>query len=236
MPEKEKLITDNFGLVRACAGKFVGRGIEYEDLFQIGCIGLIKAANGFDESRGLMFSTYAVPTIIGEIKRVFRDTGAIKVSRSLKELSFRVAKIKEIMEKEKGREVTVSEIAEKLGVSTDEVSDAVCILQPVASLTQSNEDSESQIDIPVDSEEENVNDKIYVEYLMKNLEENDKKLILLRYFHHKTQSETATIMKMSQVQVSRAEKRILSALRRFEEGDEKISKNTKKSVDKGGKM
>ena len=144
-----------------------------------------------------------------------------KKDNSLKELSFRVAKIKETMEKEKGREVTVSEIADRLGVNADEVSDAVCILQPVASLTQNNEDTDSQIDIPVDSEEENVNDKIYVESLMKSLDENDKKIILLRYFNHKTQSETATIMKMSQVQVSRAEKRILTALRRFEEGNEK---------------
>ena len=232
MPNNEKLITDNFGLVRACAGKFIGRGIEYDDLFQIGCIGLIKAAEGFDDSRGLRFSTYAVPTIIGEIKRVFRDTGAIKVSRSLKELSFKVAKARERLEKELGREVSVSELANELGVAPDDISDALCVLQPISSLTVENDDGTSQIELPVDSEEENIYNKIYVESLLSTLSENDKKLITLRYFNHKTQSETATIMKMSQVQVSRSEKRILKQLRQQEKSSEKTSKKAKKRVDK----
>ena len=156
MPEKEKLITENFGLVRACAGKFVGRGIEYDDLFQIGCIGLIKAADGFDESRGLMFSTYAVPTIIGEIKRVFRDTGAIKVSRSLKELSFKVAKAREQLEKQMCREPSISEVAESLGADEEDVKDALCILQPISSLTYTDDDGNKQIERPVESEEKNI--------------------------------------------------------------------------------
>lgn len=213
MPDKEKLITENFGLVRACAGKFVGRGIEYDDLFQIGCIGLIKAAEGFDESRGLMFSTYAVPTIIGEIKRVFRDTGAIKVSRSLKELSFKVAKIREQLEKELCREPSISEIAQRIGVDAEEVKDAICILQPISSLTYTDDESDKQIELPVESEEENINNKVYIEELLNTLSNSDRKLITLRYFHYKTQSETASIMNMSQVQVSRAEKRILTELR-----------------------
>lgn len=221
MADNEKLITDNLGLVHACAGKFIGRGIEYDDLFQIGCIGLIKAAKGFDSERGLMFSTYAVPTIIGEIKRVFRDTGAIKVSRSLKELSFKVVKARENFEKEKGREPTVTEIADVLGVSADEVSDAVCILQPVMSLTVDNDDGTVQMELPVDSGEEDINNRIYIESLLHSLNELDAKLIIMRYFEGKTQSETANLLNMSQVQVSRAEKRILTSLRK----QEKDSKN-----------
>ncbi|MEE0945718.1 MAG: sigma-70 family RNA polymerase sigma factor [Acutalibacteraceae bacterium] len=213
MLDNEKLVTENFGLVRACVTKFLGRGIEYDDLFQIGCIGLIKAAQGFDESRGLMFSTYAVPTIIGEIKRVFRDTGAIKVSRSLKELSFKVAKAREYLEKEKGEEPSVSEIAKILETDEESVKDAICILQPVASLTYSDDGENKQIELPTESEEENINNKIFLETLLSKLEENDRKLIMLRYFYYKTQSETASIMNMSQVQVSRSEKRILSKLR-----------------------
>lgn len=216
MPDVEKLITENFGLVRACAGKFTGRGIEYDDLFQIGCIGLIKAANGFDETRGLMFSTYAVPTIIGELKRVFRDTGAIKVSRSLKELSFKVAKVKEALEKQLGREPGIGEIAEALGVSRDEVSDAICVLMPVESLTVENEDGTSQIDLPVESDETRINDKIYVDNLLKGLSPEEQAIIRLRYYMYRTQSETAEILNMSQVQVSRSEKRILAKLRALE--------------------
>ena len=218
MPEKEKLITENFGLVRACAGKFVGRGIEYDDLFQIGCIGLIKAADGFDESRGLMFSTYAVPTIIGEIKRVFRDTGAIKVSRSLKELSFKVAKTREQLEKQMCREPSISEVAESLGADEEDVKDALCILQPISSLTYTDDDGNKQIELPVESEEKNIDNKVYIESLLNTLSKTDRELIILRYFHYKTQSETASIMNMSQVQVSRAEKRILTELRGCRDG------------------
>jgi len=232
MPDVEKLIHDNFGLVRACAGKFIGRGIEYDDLYQVGCIGLIKAANGYDESRGLMFSTYAVPTIIGEIKRVFRDTGAIKVSRSLKELSFKVAKARESLEKQNGREPSVSEIAQLLGVDREEVNDAICVLRPVESLTYEDEDGSSQLDLPVESDEERINDRIYVHTLLKGLTVEEQTLIKLRYFMYKTQSETARILNMSQVQVSRNEKRILAKLRMAEEESEKNSKNFKKSVDK----
>lgn len=228
MLDVNKLITDNFGLVRSCAGKFTGRGIEYDDLFQIGCIGLIKAANGYDENRGLMFSTYAVPTIIGEIKRVFRDTGAIKVSRSLKELSFKVAKAREYLEKQQGREPTVGEISEFLGVDKDEVSEAICVLMPIESLTVENDDGESQLDLPIESEEERINNKIYVDALLKELTAEERALIKLRYYMYRTQSETAKILNITQVQVSRNEKRILAKLRSLEADSEKNSKNLKK--------
>lgn len=233
MSEKEKLITENLGLVRMCVQKFMGRGIEYDDLFQIGCIGLIKAAEGFDKERGIMFSTYAVPTILGEIKRVFRDTGAIKVSRSLKEMSFKVIKCKEELEKQTGREPTISEIAEKIGITPEEVSEAICVTLPVVSLTVSNEDGTRQLELPTESKEEEISNKLYLEEMLSKLDETQRKLIDLRYFKYKTQSETAIIMNMSQVQISRLEKKILRTLRVFEE--QKI-KNFKKTVDKGSIM
>ena len=231
MPDVDKLINDNFGLVHSCAGKFRGRGIEYEDLFQIGCIGLIKAANGYDESRGLRFSTYAVPTIIGEIKRVFRDTGAIKVSRSLKELSFKVAKARENLEKQNGKEPSITEIAEHLGVETEQVNDAICVMMPIESLTYEDDDGSGQVDLPVESEEESINNKIYVHNLLKELTAEEQTIIKLRYYMYKTQSETAQILNMSQVQVSRNEKRILAKLRDLEAIKEKTSKNLIKTVD-----
>ena len=212
MDDREKLITANFGLVHSCAARFKGRGIEYEDLFQIGCIGLIKAADGFDESRGLKFSTYAVPTILGEIKRIFRDTGAVKVSRALKELAFKAVKEKECLEKNSAEEIGVAVLAEKMGVEPTLLAEALCCLQPTVSLT-SSEDSAEEFDLPIQSEESAIGDRLLVQQLMENLSQNEKQLIKLRFFGNKTQSETAKMLSMTQVQVSRAEKKILIKLR-----------------------
>ena len=213
MADRESLITENFGLVHACASRFTGRGVEYEDLYQIGCIGLIKAADGFDESRGLMFSTYAVPTILGEIKRIFRDGGVVKVSRSLKELSLKVYAVKNKLEVKIGREPTVGEIAEALGVSAGEVTEAICVLQPTVSLTVETDDGASQLDLPVCDDQTMISDRLYLDDLMSNLDAQEQRLIKLRYYHGKTQNETANLLCMTQVQVSRAEKRILAKLR-----------------------
>ena len=125
MPDVEKLITDNFGLVRACGGKFVGRGIEYDDLYQAGCVGLVKAADAFDHERGLMFSTYAVPVIMGEVRRLFRDGGSVKVSRSVKELYMRICRERPKLEQTLGREATVLEMADLMGVSAEEITEAI---------------------------------------------------------------------------------------------------------------
>lgn len=215
MDERNNLITNNLGLVHSCALRFKGRGIEYEDLYQVGCIGLIKAADGFDKSRGLAFSTYAVPTILGEIKRLFRDTGAVKVSRSLKETALKVLNEKQRLEKLSASEVGVNTIAEKMGLDAAEVAQALCVLQPTVSLTV-GEDKEQQADIPVASEEETVDNKLYVKQLMNCLQKNEQEIINLRYFKYKTQSETAKILSMTQVQVSRSEKKILKKLRNCE--------------------
>ncbi|HCA28686.1 MAG TPA: flagellar biosynthesis protein FliA, partial [Ruminococcaceae bacterium] len=120
MSKREDVICNNIGLVHSCARRFIGRGIEYDDPFQAGCMGLVKAADGFDEERGLKFSTYAVPVILGEIRRLFRDGGAVKVSRSLKELSMRAARERENFISNEGREPTVSEMADLLGVEIEQ--------------------------------------------------------------------------------------------------------------------
>ena len=153
--ERSEFIESNLGLVHACAGRFKGRGIEYEELYASGCVGLIKAYDGFDESRGLCFSTYAVPVILGEIKKLFRDGGSVKVSRSIKELSLKVTAAREAYWKKTGTEPTVSQLAETLGVTAEQVADAVAAAQPALSLTPSSEeDGTKELDIREESCEE----------------------------------------------------------------------------------
>ena len=211
--KKQSMVEENMGLVHACAHKFKGRGIEYDDLFQAGCIGLIKAAKAFDFERGVRFSTYAVPVILGEMKRLFRDGGSVKVSRSLKELSLKVNRVREQYQKKYGTEPTVNEIAQAVGISSDEVVEAISALTPPLSLTESEDEKGGQIDIPVDSPENLLADILSLKQTIAALEEKDRKLILLRYFNNKTQTQTAQLLGMTQVQVSRREKKILIAMR-----------------------
>lgn len=213
MNDKSDFITKNLGLVHSCCARFKGKGIEYDDLYQAGCIGLIKAVNGFDESRGLMFSTYAVPVILGELKRMFRDGGSVKVGRTLKELSLKVVRTNEMLSKKLDREPTVTEIAEVLGVDAESVTEALCAAQPTLSLSYEDDDGVSEFDIAVDGGNEGLLDSISLKEVMNTLPENDKKLIILRYYRSKTQTETAAVLGMSQVQVSRREKAILLKLR-----------------------
>lgn len=215
MKDKDKFISDNLRLVHSCCTKFRKKGIEYDDLFQAGCIGLIKAVNGFDESRGLMFSTYAVPVILGEIKRMFRDGGSVKVGRSLKELSLKVTRENERLLKSLGREPTVGEIAEVLNVSPESVTEALCAAQPTVSLTVENDDGISETEIAVESEGDKLIERISLNEVLDTLSENDRKLITLRYYGSKTQTETAKQLGMTQVQVSRRERVILSKMRRL---------------------
>lgn len=214
MTLREKRIEENLGLVHSCAQRFKNRGVEYDDLFQAGCIGLIKAVDGFDESLGYVFSTYAVPAILGEIKRIFRDGGAVKVSRSLKERSRVIWAEKEKLENEKGYEPTITEIAERVGLSVCETSELLLASQPVVSLTSGDtETDEKQVDIPVDSEVDKINEKLSLDKCINELSEKDRRIIELRYFMSKTQTEVAKKMGMSQVQVSRREKKILKEIR-----------------------
>lgn len=209
--ERSRMIEENIGLVHACAHRFKGKGIEYDDLFQAGCMGLVKATDAFDTERGVRFSTYAVPVILGEMRRLFRDGGTVKVSRSLKELSMKVARQREQLSKRLGREPTVSELAAELAVGEESIIEALGAGTPPVSLT-SEEDS-AQIDLPVDSPEELLSDLISLKQMLRQLEERDRRLIELRYFGNKTQVQTAQELGMTQVQVSRREKKILLWLR-----------------------
>ncbi|MBR2099822.1 MAG: sigma-70 family RNA polymerase sigma factor [Eubacterium sp.] len=210
--QREKTINDNIGLVHSIANRFKGRGAEYEDLFQAGCVGLIKAVDNFDESKGFAFSTYAVPVIMGEIKRIFRDGGAIKVSRSLKEKSIKVQSIREAFVKKELREPTLSELALLSGYSAEELSEILNVLSPVASLSSFLEEESSELDIPYD-ESENLFNRISVNQLLSKLNKTEQNIIKYRYFEGKTQCETADLIGVSQVQISRKEKAILKKLR-----------------------
>ena len=212
---RESFIERNLGLVHSCAGRFRGRGIEYDDLYSAGCIGLVKACDNFDEERGVRFSTYAVPVILGEIKKLFRDGGTVKVSRSLKELGLRVQAAREHHMKVCGVEPTLSQLAEELGEPTENITLAIQAAQPAMSLTPENaEDGEHQLDIPVESPEEMLSDRISLAEVIETLPEEDKKLIRLRFYGNKTQSETAKMLHTTQVQISRRERKILLLLRR----------------------
>lgn len=211
---REKTITDNLGLVHACCKRFVSRGIEYDDLYQAGCVGLIKAVDAFDEDKGVKLSTYAVPVILGEIKRLFRDGGTVKVSRSLKETSMKIQKVKPALSLKLGREPTVSELSKELGIKPELLTEAICSAQPTLSLTADSEREEKQFDIPVASHETEITDKIGIKQLIDTLPAKDKKLIELRFYKSMTQQKTAGRLGMSQVQVSRREKIILMELRK----------------------
>lgn len=212
---KNRLFENNLGLVFSVVRKFSNRGVEFEDLYQIGCIGLVKAINKFDVSFNVEFSTYAVPMIMGEIKRFLRDDGMIKVSRSLKELALKAYRIKEILTKEKGEEPTIKEIAEPLNVSPEELSVALEASQRPESIyaTVLNEKGESKslidkIESP-DKFEAKIINKILLESIISNFPEREQKIIKLRYFEEKTQTQVAKILNISQVQVSRLEKKLL---------------------------
>ncbi len=209
---KRPAAEDNLGLVHLCANRFRGRGIEYDDLYSAGCIGLLKAVKAFDGSRGVKFSTYAVPVILGEIKRLFRDGGSVRVSRSLKELSLRLQRLCESFRQREMREPTVAELAELSGESEAAVSEALCVSQPVVSLT-SGDDDEGQTDIPVEAPDESITDLLALRQIMSGLEPKDRALLELRYFRGLTQSRTAAVLGMTQVQVSRREKKLLKSMR-----------------------
>ena len=189
--DRDILITENMGLVHTCAHRFTGKGIEYEDLFQAGCMGLVKAFDAFDRERGVRFSTYAVPVILGEIRRLFRDGGTVKVSRTLKELSIRTAREREKFALKEGREPTIKELAEQLGVSEEDVTEAVCAAAPVISLTADEDNGGGQADVPVASPEEQIAERLSVIQAVSSLEERDRAIVRLRYYENKTQTQTA---------------------------------------------
>lgn len=210
---RNELVEKNLGLVHSCAKRFKGRGAEYDDLFQAGCVGLIKAADKFDESKGFAFSTYAVPVILGEIKRIFREGGSVKIGRSIKDKSRKILQQKDYISVELGREPTVSELAERVGMEISEAAMLLNASMPAASLT-SDGDNEKEIDISVDSHEADISDSLALYQVLQTLEEKDRSLINLRYFKGCTQSVVASKLGMTQVQVSRREKAVLEIIRK----------------------
>ena len=212
--KREEFISKNLGLVHACARRFVGKGIEYDDLYSAGCVGIVKAYDGFDVSRGIQFSTYSVPVILGEIRRLFRDGGTVKVSRSLKELSMKILKKREELAFKLGKDPTIHDLAKSLDLTREQVTEAICAASPTVSLTGSFEEgNEKQIDVKCEENGLKLIDKIAIKDAITKLNDKDRVLIVMRYFLDKTQTETAKQLKMTQVQVSRREKKILGVLR-----------------------
>jgi RNA polymerase sporulation-specific sigma factor len=212
--DRDQTICANIGLVHSCCKRMTGRGIEYDDLFQAGCMGLIKAVDGFEPERGLRFSTYAVPVILGEIRRLFRDGGTVKVGRTLKELSLKVIRRRDELAQEWGREPTVGELADSLSLSPEQAALALGAGLPALSLTRGGDEDEGEsIDLPVPPPEDALTDRLALRQALAQLEPRDRQLIALRYWRRQTQQVTADQLGMTQVQVSRREKVILRALR-----------------------
>lgn len=213
------LVQENLGLVGSVVKRFENRGCDREDLFQIGSIGLMKAIEKFDFSYEVRFSTYAVPLVMGEIRRFLRDDGMMKVSRSLKENGWRIKKSREKLEQELGRSATLQELAEDTGLSEEEIAMALDAGEEVASIYQTVYQSDGSelylVDKMADEarDEERLLDQVVVQQLILMLEPREQQLITLRYFEGKTQSSVADDMGMTQVQVSRMEKKVLQKMR-----------------------
>ena len=214
----ERIITANIPLVRSIIRKYMNRGAEYDDLFQIGCMGLVKAVRNFDASFEVRFSTYAVPMIAGEIKRFLRDDGMIKVSRSLKELAAKTAASREKLSTQLGRDPSLEELAADTGAEAEDIVMAAEASRPHISIYEPmyGEDSDALvIDRAADENDETGNtlDRVMVKELLNTLPPKERQLIMLRFFGDKTQTEIAKVMGVSQVQISRMESRILKKLR-----------------------
>ncbi|MBQ9142316.1 MAG: SigF/SigG family RNA polymerase sporulation sigma factor [Lachnospiraceae bacterium] len=221
---REVLIENNLGLVHAIVHRFIGRGVEPEDLFQIGSIGLMKAIDNFDLNYNVKFSTYAVPLITGEIKRFLRDDGIIKVSRGLKEQSLKVNLIHRKLQGILGREPTLEEISAESGLTLEEIvlaTEADCKVESIYASVYQNDGSEvALVDMlgKEDEEKEALINHMLLQQLLEGLNESESLLIRMRYFQDKTQMEVARHMGISQVQVSRLEKKILLSMRKKAEG------------------
>ena len=216
---KEILVRKNIALVKSLVKKFLNRGHEYEDLLQLGSIGLIKAIQNYDPSYNVRFSTYAVPMIMGEIKRFLRDDGMIKVSRSLKELVNKSAAAREQLKASLGRDPSIQEIAEEIGTSPEEIVYAMDAVRTPASIYDVRYEDEDRPILLIDkiseesSETDEAMDRVTIKDLLSKLDKRERTIIIMRYFRDRTQSEIADVLGISQVQVSRIEKKVLAKMR-----------------------
>lgn len=213
----EDLVTENSGLIWSVARRFLGRGVDSDDLYQLGCLGFLKAVDGFDLAYGTQFSTYAVPKISGEIRRFLRDDGAVKVSRTIKEQAATIKIARSNLTNTLGREPTVTEISEKTGLTPEEIALAETATAATESIQkETGEDGFSLEDVLSDTQtEDTLVEKISLRQAISNLPERERMVIQLRYFHGLTQERVARVLLVSQVQVSRIEKKALANLRIF---------------------
>lgn len=217
----ERLIRQNNGLIWSIVKRFRNRGYELEDLYQVGCMGFIKSIKRFDTSFEVKLSTYTVPYILGEIKRYIRDDGPIKVSRSIKELNIKIKELQRQYLLNKGKEITIDEIAKLLKIAKEDVAIAIEASKPIESIEGSlsaKDNGDKSISLiekisTGEDEQEMITNKIVLKQLLNELDQNDKEVILLRYYKEKTQTQIAQMMGISQVQVSRIEKRVLEKMR-----------------------
>lgn len=212
---KEQLVNENTGLIWSVTRRFTGRGVETDDLFQLGCLGFLKAIDGFDLQYGTQFSTYAVPKIAGEIRRFLRDDGAVKISRTIKEQAILIKSTRSRLYNVFGREPTIQEIANQIDISPEEIAIAESAVSSVESIYQpTGEDGFTLEHILTDSDsEETFLEKIVLRQAMHKLPEREAKVIHMRYFHGLTQARVAKVMSVSQVQISRIEKSAITKLR-----------------------
>lgn len=210
----DALVEENMALVKSVAARFTGRGVEWDDLFQLGCMGLIKAAKGFDMEFGVRFSTYAVPLIMGEIRRFLRDDGQMRVSRLLRDKARACLRAREQLEREQEREPTIEQVAARAGLEVAEAVEALAANRSVRSLSEPIGEDELTLGDTIGSDDTDMRiERMELERGMEALEEREAELIRLRYFGQLTQARTGAILGISQVQVSRLESRIIAKLR-----------------------
>ncbi len=210
-----KLIEENSGLIWSIARRFFGRGVDPDDLYQLGCVGFLKAIDGFDESYGTKFSTYAVPKISGEIRRFLRDDGAVKVSRGVKEQAQQIKAARFSLEQKLGREPTISEISEETGIDAPDIAVAEVAAGPAESLQRETGEDGFTLELILGDygAEERMVETVALRAAIESLPEKEQMVLNLRYFHGMTQQAAARVMKVSQVQVSRIERRAVDTLR-----------------------
>ncbi len=215
---KDILIEENMGLVHSVVNRYCGRGYEKEDLIQIGSIGLLKAVHKFDFSFGVQFSTYAVPMIMGEIKRFLRDDGIVKVSRSLKEAALKGYRSREALQKKLNREPTIIEISKDCDIDEGILTEAFEAVTPPHSIYESVRSDNKEIalldTIKGEDEEEKITDRVMISNILNSLKPRERQILILRYFKNKTQAEVATVVGVSQVQISRIEKKVIEQIRK----------------------
>lgn len=210
-----RLVEENSGLIWSIAKRFFGRGVDPDDLYQLGCVGFLKAIDGFDESFGTRFSTYAVPKISGEIRRFLRDDGAVKVSRGIKEQAAHIRACRQALEQRIGREVNISELAEETGLTPEEIAFAEVATGPAESLQRESGEDGFTLELILGdySAEEKMVEHVALRAAIERLPERERQVVSLRYYHGMTQQDCARVMHVSQVQISRLERRAVDALR-----------------------